>query len=345
MTVADPGSPAELLALDDVVVRLGRGRNVRTILDRVSLTVAKGETVGLVGESGSGKSTLARAVVGLLPIASGQIRFGHHPADPSASRKRADRRRLAQQVQLVFQDPLGSLNPSRTIGQSLRQVFRVRDDLSSVEISRRIAQTLEQVGLAARSIEKFPSEFSGGQRQRVGIARALLAEPRLIICDESVAALDLSVQAQIINLLIDLRSETGIGYLFISHDLAVIRHIADRVVVLYGGEVMESGSAHDVLTAPRHPYSKTLIDASPIPDPKAQRARHGRDRAAEIRARPTGQGCPFATRCPHVLPICAAERPAMTIVEEGRLVACHLVEATGDPAHGATGREDSVSSL
>ncbi|TXK19308.1 ABC transporter ATP-binding protein [Homoserinibacter sp. GY 40078] len=252
-----------LLDVADLVVRFRgrRGKQV-TALSGVDLTIREGETVGLVGESGSGKSTLGNAVLGLAPVASGTITFAGE--DISHARNR-QRRRLSRDLQAVFQNPYGSLNPTRTIGSTLAEPMHEQGRFGRAEIQRRIREVLDQVGMPADSAQRYPSEFSGGQRQRIAIARALVLSPRLIICDEPVSALDLSIQAQVLNLLGDLKRELGVSLLFISHDLAVVRYIADSIVVLKHGEIVERGPAAQVYDNPQAEYTQRLLAAAPAP--------------------------------------------------------------------------------
>jgi peptide/nickel transport system ATP-binding protein len=248
-----------LLEVNDVVVhyRGRRGGEVRA-LDGVSLAVRAGSTVGLVGESGSGKTTLGRAVLGLTTVASGTIRFAGKDITHAHRQQRRD---LSRDIQVVFQDPYGSLNPTRTIGKTIAEPLRLQDDMDRAAVWRRVAEVLEQVGLPPSAADRYPVEFSGGQRQRVAIARSLALSPRLIICDEPVSALDLSIQAQILNLFNDLKKALGVSYLFISHDLGVVRYIADDIVVLHLGRVTESGSSEAIFTNPGQDYTKRLLAA------------------------------------------------------------------------------------
>lgn len=253
-----------------VTYRRGRGRPPLTALDGVDLTVAAGETVSVLGESGSGKTTLGNAVLGLVPATAGTIRFaGEDIASASARR----RRQLTQDIQVVFQDPHGSLNPVRTIGQTLEEPLLAHRTTNRARRRAEVAAALERVGLDPDTAARYPSQLSGGQLQRVAIARALMLSPRLVVCDEAVSALDLSIQAQILNLLRRLQRELRLGYLFISHDLAVVRHVSDRVAVLYQGRLMETGRVSDVCDQPAHPYTQALLAAAPVPDPDEQRRR------------------------------------------------------------------------
>lgn len=251
-----------LLLVEDAVVtyRSGRRRPPAVALDGVSLRVGAGQTVGLVGESGSGKTTLARAILGLTPLTSGTITIGGKPAATG----KASRAAAGAGIQAVFQNPYGSLNPARTVGKALAEPLSVHGRRSRPEISQRVAAMLERIGLPADAAQRYPAEFSGGQLQRIAIARAFMSEPRLIVCDEPCSALDVSVQAQVLNMLADFQKSTGVGYLFISHELSVVRHIADRVAVLYHGHVVEEGTVEQIYSSPSHPYTQALLAAVPV---------------------------------------------------------------------------------
>jgi oligopeptide/dipeptide ABC transporter ATP-binding protein len=304
----------------------GRGRPPLKAVDGVSLSIAPGETCGLVGESGSGKTTLALAILGLSPITAGHIRFAGH--DLAAISRRA-RGELSRDLQVVFQDPYSSLNPARTIGQSLSEPLDVEDQLVKAEKRERIAAMLERVGLPAEAADRYPVAFSGGQRQRIAIARALIVSPKLVICDEAVSALDLSIQAQILNLLADLQRDLGVAYLFVSHDLAVVRHLASRVVVLYRGQVMEEGAVDAVCDRPSHPYTQALLAAAPSPNPKRRPSFAAQPTQGRVDTRKTTLiGCPYQTRCPIVVERCATERPALRATASGTLAACHELSAS-----------------
>jgi ABC-type oligopeptide transport system ATPase subunit len=254
------------------------------VLNGVSLSIAPGETLGLVGESGSGKTTIGKAILGQVVATSGRIAFDGEDIT-HASRSR--RRNLGRDIQVVFQDPYGSLNPARTIGQTLAEPLLSDRSIRREQIRERIRDILEKVGMPADTAARYPSQFSGGQRQRISIARAVIGRPRLVVCDEPVSALDLSVQAQVLNLLNRLQREMGLSLLFISHDLAVVRHVSRRTAVLYRGEIVEEGLAVEVHDSPRHPYTKALVAASPVPDPVMQRARRAQmraDRAVDVDA-------------------------------------------------------------
>ncbi|WP_242908101.1 ABC transporter ATP-binding protein [Actinomadura terrae] len=250
-----------LLTIDNLTVRYPRRRGGPvTALDRVSLTAGHGRTVGLVGESGSGKSTLGKAILGLVPVSDGTITFDGRDITGAGRR---ERRELSGQIQVVFQDPYGSLNPVRPIGRALGEPLRGRRGLDGRAVRARVLEALERVGLPAAAADRYPAEFSGGQRQRIAIARALVVRPRLIVCDEPVSALDLSLQAQILNLFNELKADLGVAYLFISHDLGVVRYLADDLVVLYRGSVVESGATASVYADPRAGYTRRLIAAIP----------------------------------------------------------------------------------
>jgi peptide/nickel transport system ATP-binding protein len=320
MAVAPP-----LLDVRDLTIEYPRGRNLPSFkaVDGVSLQVQPGETVGLVGESGAGKSSLGNAVLGLAPVSSGAITFAGTDITQSNAR---ERRTLSAHLQVVFQNPYSSLNPLRTVGQAVAEPLEVHRDLSRRERDAEVARMLQRVGLPADAASGYPSQFSGGQRQRIAIARALIMAPRLVICDEPVSALDLSVQAQIINLLRDLQDELGTSYLFVSHDLAVVRNISHRILVLYHGRVMESGPAGQVSGSPGHPYTRALLAAAPVPNPELQRRRRAARQALTLAGRPgtlAGAGCPFAPRCPHAIAVCREERPALVPVSGDTFAACH----------------------
>jgi peptide/nickel transport system ATP-binding protein len=250
-------------------------------LHSVSIEVGYGETLGLVGESGSGKTTLGRAILGLAPVSAGSITFEGKDIS-HASRK--ERRALSRDMQVVFQDPYTSLNPSLEIGQILAEPLQIQG-MDAVSAKKRIAELLDQVGLPSDALQRLPREFSGGQRQRVAIARALALSPKLIVCDEPVSALDLTTQARILDLFLQIQKDTGVSYLFVSHDLDVVRHISHRVAVMYKGEIVEQGDASQVTVTPTHPYTQRLLMASPVPDPDRQ-AKRRQDRRLLLDAQP-----------------------------------------------------------
>lgn len=305
-----------------VEFRRGRHRPPLRAVDHVSFTVASRETVGVVGESGSGKTTIGRAILGLVPIESGSVVFaGEEISNASAAR----RRQLSRDLQVVFQDPYSSLNPTRTVGKTLAETLRVHGNPGRDDIRQRVQSMLTRVGLPAEAAGRYPGHFSGGQRQRIAIARALMVQPRLVICDEPTSALDLSVQAQVLNLLRELQDEFELSYLFISHDLAVVRHLSHRIIVLYHGRIMEQGDAGTLSADPMHPYTRTLLDAAPVPDPDEQRRRRSlRSRRGIAGTDPIPpDSCPFAPRCAHAIDICRNEQPLLESTPTGTLVACH----------------------
>jgi peptide/nickel transport system ATP-binding protein len=311
--------------LDVRNVRVGFRRRRRAplfwALDDVSLTVHRGRTMGLVGESGSGKSTLARAVLGLVPVQSGTVELLHRDI---THLKPTQRRALGRSLQAVFQDPNSSLNPSYTVGRSLAEPLRAQGVREGKEIDRRTTVMLEDVGLDPAAVGRFPRQFSGGQRQRISIARALMTSPEVVICDEAVSALDLSVQAQILNLLSDLQDEHGLSYLFISHDMSVVRHVCHDLTVLYRGQVMEAGPTSLVAREPAHPYTRSLLLAAPVADPTVQRRRRAdAPEQADDSGPSASAGCPFAPRCPFAREQCWETRPSLRPLTDGRVVACH----------------------
>jgi len=292
-------------------------RPVRAV-DDVSFTIERGETLGLVGESGSGKSTIGRTLLKLIEPSAGSILFeGVDLATLSARAMQPYRRRL----QIIFQDPYASLNPRRRVGDTLAEALATHGLHPGAARAKRIAELLALVGLAPEHASRYPHEFSGGQRQRIGIARALAVEPRFIVADEPVSALDVSIQAQVINLLSDLRERFGLTMLFISHDLDVVEYLCDRIVVLYLGKVMEVAGAGDLYRSPQHPYTEALLEASPRPDPEARRARRLLQGDIPSPVDPPS-GCVFHTRCPYAVAACAATVPPLREVAPGRFKAC-----------------------
>lgn len=292
--------------------------HVRAV-DGVSFDIAPGETVGLVGESGCGKTTLGRTVLGLEPRKSGEILLGGTPLWPTRHQETLPLRR---RVQMVFQDPYSSLNPRMTIQEIVTEGLLQQRLIEPRERANAAARLLQEVGMEPSVLHRYPHEFSGGQRQRISIARAIAVRPELVICDEAVSALDVSVRAQVLNLLIDLRASHNLAYLFISHDLVVIRHIANRVVVMYLGVVVETGPAAEVLEAPAHPYSRALISAVPVPFGKSRQRTILKGEVPSSANPPSG--CRFRTRCPHAIPACAAGIPPLEPVtpDSSRYVAC-----------------------
>jgi oligopeptide/dipeptide ABC transporter ATP-binding protein len=288
-------------------------------VDDVTFTIREGETLGLVGESGCGKTTLARTIVRLLEPSDGTIRF--RGEDISHAGQRA-LRPVRREMQLVFQDPFASLNPRKRVRQILAAPLKLHR--SNGDVDARVRELLDRVGLAPEHADRFPHEFSGGQRQRIGVARALALEPRLILLDEPVSALDVSVQAQIINLLDDLQNDLGLSYLFVAHDLSVVRHASDRVAVMYLGKIAELAPAEELYTKPIMPYTDALLGAIPIPDPKANRERE----RIVLEGEPPNpidppSGCRFHTRCPRATEICTRVEPPLAEYANGHLAACH----------------------
>jgi len=300
-----------------------RAREFVRAVDGVSLGVAPGETVGLVGESGCGKTTLGRAVIRLVEPTAGEILFdGEDITKLAGSALRLRRKKF----QMIFQDPYGSLDPRMTVEDIIGEALDIHGLTPDAAARRaRVESLLVDVGLDASHAQRYPHEFSGGQRQRIGIARALAVEPRLIVCDEPVSALDVSVQAQIINLLADLQREHGLAYLFVAHDLAVVEHISHRVLVMYLGRIVESGDAKSVCRAPKHPYTQALISAVPQIDPESKRQRILLSGDVPSPIHPPG-GCPFHPRCPIAEARCKTEVPVLREINPGHRAACHLAK-------------------
>jgi oligopeptide/dipeptide ABC transporter ATP-binding protein len=305
----------------------GLGRPPVTAVTDVSFTVGRGETVSIVGESGSGKTTIGSAILGLQPVAKGSILLN---GAEIAYLSRRERRAFRETLQAVFQDPFSSLDPTKSIGDAVGEPLRVaQPKLGAEAVRRRVAEALDRVGLDPSVVHRFPAEFSGGQRQRIAIARALILKPEIVVCDEAVSALDVSVQAQVLNLLESLQCDEGVSYVFISHNMAAVRHISDRIVVLYRGRVMEEGSAEDVCDRPAHPYTRSLLASVPVPDVRAQRERR-RIRGLAVAAARVGAtpqtGCPFAPRCPFAADVCITAPPPLVELAGGRRVACVRID-------------------
>ncbi|SDR54957.1 peptide/nickel transport system ATP-binding protein [Rhizobiales bacterium GAS113] len=311
--------PTPLLAVAGLTKVFGTPPRAVRAVTEVDLSIAPGEVLGLVGESGSGKSTIGRLVLRLLEPSAGTIRFAGEDIATLSERALKPFRRKAQ---MVFQDPYASLNPRLRVRDIIGEALDAHR-LAAGRRSERIGELLETVGLPADHMSRFPHEFSGGQRQRIGIARALAVEPRLIVADEPVSALDVSVQAQVLNLLQDLRARFGLSMLFISHDLDVVELMCDRIAVLYLGRIMEIGPAQGVTTRPRHPYTRALLAASPKPDPEAPKVERILKGDIPSPISPPS-GCVFRTRCPHAAEICAREIPSLRDAGEGQTFACHF---------------------
>ncbi len=323
-----------VLQVDDLTITFpgGRGQwpwqrqpDVRAV-QHASFAIAPGETLGLVGESGSGKTTIGRAILRFIEPAGGSVRLDEFEV---TSFGRSVPKGFRRAVQVVFQDPVGSLNPSMVVGDIIGEPLKIHFGLDAEARKTRAGDLLEQVGLERHHLERYPYEFSGGQRQRIAVARALATEPRLLVLDEPVSALDVSTQSQVINLLEKLQDETGAAYLFIAHDLAVVRHISDRIAVMYHSRLAETGPADAVCEEPTHPYTELLVASIPHPDPERQavmsdrRRRLTRGLAGASGGAPTNS-CPFAERCPHVMDICHQAFPETVATEAGGEVACHL---------------------
>lgn len=296
-------------------------------VDGVSLKIKAGETVGLVGESGCGKTTVGRAVLRLYNLSGGQVLF---EGENISGKKQADLRLLRRNMQMIFQDPFESLDARQTIGEIIDEPFIIHN-IGTVETRRdEIEKLLSRVGLSGSAVNRFPHEFSGGQRQRIGIARAIALKPKLVVCDEPVSALDVSIQSQILNLLLDLQSEMNLTYLFIAHDLSVVKHVSDNIAVMYLGKIVEYTDADSVYKNPLHPYTQALISAIPVPDPsvKKQKMVLLGDVPSPLNPPP---GCRFHTRCPFAFSRCRSEepelKPAPGTTDEEHLVACHLVNS------------------
>jgi oligopeptide/dipeptide ABC transporter ATP-binding protein len=303
---------------------LGTRKETVQAVNGVSVTIAQRETLGLVGESGCGKTTLGRTILRLIERTAGEVRFDGQDVFALAPEAL---RQLRRRMQIIFQDPYASLNPRMSIGRAVREGIEVHHLATGREAERRVAALLEEVGLSADAAHRYPQEFSGGQRQRAGIARALAVEPEFIVCDEPVSALDVSVQAQVLNLLADLQARRGLSYLFISHDLAVIRHIAPRVAVMYVGRIVEEGPSATIYAHPLHPYTQALLSAVPVPDPTTKRQRIVLAGEPPSAVHPPA-GCPFHPRCQHPAKdeTCRTTRPELRELEPRHRVACHKAD-------------------
>ena len=298
-----------------------RGKKLRAV-DGVSLELARGETIGLVGESGCGKSTLGRAVLQLIRPDAGQVEFeGTNLCALGEEQLQPYRRRM----QMVFQDPFSSLNPRQTVGQTVAEPLIVHQLVRPGALTDQVAEIFDMVGLSPNTMNRYPHEFSGGQRQRVGIARALAVRPEFLVCDEPVSSLDVSIQAQIVNLFEDLREKLGLTYLFISHDLAVVRHLSDRIAVMYLGRIVEVASKEALYREPLHPYTQLLLEAIPTTDRALEKQRLPQILRGEVPSPlDPPSGCTFHPRCPQAMPICSTRAPSPVRLNDGRTIACHL---------------------
>jgi len=307
--------------------------DVRAV-DGVSFDIRQGETLGLVGESGSGKTTIGRLLLRLLPATRGEIRF---EGQDVLAMNRGDIRRLRRSMQIIFQDPFASLNPRMTVGDIIAEPLEIHGITKGKETGRRVQELLQLVGLQPYHANRYPHEFSGGQRQRVGVARALAVNPKFIVCDEPVSALDVSIQAQVINLLEDLQEKFGLTYLFIAHDLSVVRHISSRVAVMYVGKIVELADREALYQNPLHPYTQALLSAIPIPDPVLEKRRKRVVLTGDIPS-PVNppSGCRFHTRCPVAFDRCVTEEPPLREYAPGHFAACHWVEEHGGRAPSLT---------
>lgn len=300
----------------------GRNRTFVRVLDQLDLTIYEGETVGIVGESGCGKSTLANSLMRLIPATSGSITYNDTDI---LTLNDAELRDLRQDFQMVFQNPYTSLNPRMTVRNIVAEPIHTHLSLSATDTDQRVSELLSECGLSDDHLGRYPHELSGGQAQRVAVARALALNPRFLILDEPTSALDVSVQAQIINLLISLQKKHGLTYLFISHNLSVVQHIADRIAVMYLGEIVELDTSESVFATPQHPYTQALLSATPTPNPNAERDRIVlQGKVPSIANPPTG--CRFHTRCPHTFAPCTTQKPSQSATSTGGWASCHLLE-------------------
>jgi peptide/nickel transport system ATP-binding protein len=357
LTTTEQRQPTPILEIDDLRkyyveqrgILPGSGKRVVKAVDGVSLDLGAGETLAVVGESGCGKTTLSNCIIGLQPPDEGEMRLFGKPLKPAAGARPKERRR---QIQIVFQNPDTSLNPAQTIGEIVGRPLRLFQGLRDAkDVRQRVERILDSVNLDASFLDRYPAQLSGGQKQRVGIARALAAEPAIVVCDEPVSALDVSIQATVLNLLQELQDERDYAYLFISHDLSVVRYLANRVAVMYLGQVMETGTTAQVFAPPYHPYTEALMSAVPVPDPTIAQERIRLEGPVPSAAH-VPSGCPFQTRCPRKLgPICEQQAPPLQDAGDGHQIRCHIplaelsrfgpvIELT--PTNGQAGATGSV---
>ena len=303
--------------------QIGRGQTLHAV-DGISLNIEENEILGLVGESGSGKSTFGKTLIGLHPRSAGEAWYNGEPLPAKFTAR--DHLHYSKEMQMIFQDPYSSLNPRMTVLDIVGEGLRIQGTPAR-EVRDRVADWLSRVGLNADHMSRYPHEFSGGQRQRIGIARAMIIEPKFVVCDEPISALDVSVQAQVINLLDDLKRSMGLTLLFIAHDLSMVRYVSDRMAVMYLGSLAEVGPANDVFFEPQHPYTKFLVESNPEPDPEIERGRAHKPIEGEITSPVNVQpGCRFADRCPRVMDRCRTETPELIATSENRTVACFLFD-------------------
>ncbi len=322
--MADMTNKEKLVSLNGICkyFNVGRGKTLKAV-DGITLDIYKGETLGVVGESGCGKSTLGRVVMGIYHPTKGELTYAGTPVDLKKTR---DRFNYSKKAQIIFQDPYASLNPRMTVGDIVAEGMEIHNMYDKEGRRQRVFELLETVGLNREHANRFPHEFSGGQRQRIGIARALAIEPEFIVCDEPISALDVSIQSQVINLLKDLQEKLGLTYMFIAHDLNIVKYISDRIAVMYLGNLVELADSEEIYTHTLHPYSQALLASVPIPDPDKEAQKKAQvlsgDVPSPINPKP---GCKFAGRCPKACDVCRTETPALREVRPHHFVACHLV--------------------
>lgn len=315
-------TPQKLIEINNVSKHFRVSEGILQAVNNVNLDIYKGETLGLVGESGCGKSTFGKVLMGIYPPTTGNIYY-HGKRDIEVNRR--NHFEYAKMAQIIFQDPYSSLDPRMTVGSIIEEGMIIHRMYDKKHRQERVIELLETVGLNREHANRFPHEFSGGQRQRIGIARALAIEPEFIVCDEPISALDVSIQSQIINLLHDLQESLGLTYLFIAHDLNIVKYISDRIAVMYLGNIVELANSSELYANTLHPYSQALLSAVPIPDPKEEKAKNRQILAGDVPSPiNTPKGCPFAGRCPHATDICRDIKPELEM-KQGHMVACHHV--------------------